>query len=259
MKVNELESARMIDTHCHLASVDFEPDLATILRSASILKIAIISSSTEKDEWDVNLGIAKKYDFVFASAGLNPEKWTETKFAEQWIRKHSDEIVSIGEVGLDHYGVRDHKERELQKGAFIDMIHLSKELGLPIQVHSRSAGRAALEVLEKENATLVHMHAFDGKSSLARMASNDLGYYFSIPTSVVRSPQKQKLVKAVNIERLLIETDSPVLAPERGMRNTPLNLPLVIREVAQILRMDDDELQTIILENTLRLYTRIHC
>jgi len=102
------------------------------------------------------------------------------------------------------------------------------------------------------------MHAFDGKSSLARMASNELGYYFSIPTSVVRSPQKQKLVKAVNIERLLIETDSPVLAPERGIRNTPLNLPVVIQEIARILRRDEEELQDIILENTLRLFSRIH-
>ena len=251
------ERIRMIDTHCHLANPDFKNNLHELIDKALDLGIAIISSSIEKEEWNTNIALSRKYDSVYASIGVDPERWTDTRLAGEWIRKNSDELVSIGEVGLDHYRTRDHSERDLQKNAFIEMIRLSNDLNLPIQIHSRSAGKAALEVLENENASLVHLHAFDGKSSLARMASNDLGYYFSIPTSVVRSPQKQKLVKAVNIERLLIETDSPVLAPERGMLNTPLNLPIVIQEIAKILRRDEEELRSIILENTLRLYGRI--
>lgn len=252
-----MDNIPMIDTHCHLANSEFEKDLDIVIQNTAELGIMIISSSIEKEEWEKNLEIAKIYHSVFASIGVDSEKWSDAKDAEKCIREHSEEIVSVGEVGLDHYRIRDHSERNLQRKAFIDMIHLSKELDMPVQVHSRSAGRAALEVLEKEESSLVHLHAFDGKSSLARMASNDLGYYFSIPTSVVRSPQKQKLVKAVNIERLLIETDSPVLAPERGMRNTPTNLPIVVQEIARILRRDEEELQSIILENTLRLYSRI--
>ncbi|MFW9844494.1 MAG: TatD family hydrolase [Candidatus Thorarchaeota archaeon] len=257
MTINKLSDVRLIDTHSHIAGHEFDDDLSEIMEESSRLGLAIISSSIENDEWDRNLEICRKYELLFASIGLNPEKWTETEAAIKVIRENSPEIVSIGEVGLDHYKIRDHKERELQRTAFVEIIGLATELSLPIQIHSRSAGRAALEVLEKENASLVHMHAFDGKSSLARMASNDLEYYFSIPTSVVRSPQKRKLVKAVNIERLLIETDSPVLAPEKGTRNTPLNLPIVIQEIARILRRDEEELQRIILENTLRLYSRI--
>jgi len=257
MRVKELKNIQMIDTHCHLSNPEFQKDIDVIVKRASELGIAIISSSIEKEEWDSNLSLSQKYDSVFSSTGLDPENWSDIKLAEQWIRKHSEHLVSIGENGLDYYRTRDHAERELQRNAFIDMIYLSKELEIPIQVHSRSAGKAAIEVLEQEEATLVHLHAFDGKASLARMASNDFGYYFSIPTSVVRSPQKQKLVKAVSIERLLIETDSPVLAPERGMRNTPLNLPIVIQEISKILRRDEEEIQSIILENTLRLYTRI--
>ncbi|MFW9975632.1 MAG: TatD family hydrolase, partial [Candidatus Thorarchaeota archaeon] len=220
--------------------------------------IAIILSAIEQATWEKGLCISKNNTSVFLSAGLYPQNYMDIELAVDWILKHLDDLVAVGEAGLDHYQTRDHKNREHQKAAFEELIALAMDARIPIQVHSRSAGRAALEILENKNVSLVHMHAFDGKSSLARVASNDLGYYFSIPTSVVRSPQKQKLVKAVNIERLLIETDSPVLAPERGMRNTPLNLPLVIREVAQILKMDEDELQSTILENTLRLYTRIH-
>ncbi len=101
------------------------------------------------------------------------------------------------------------------------------------------------------------MHAFDGKASHARRASKDLGYYFSIPTSIVRSRQKRKLVKAVEIERLLVETDSPVLGPIKSERNVPTNLPIVLKEVALILGRDVEELRKIILDNTCRLYSTI--
>ncbi|MFW9888765.1 MAG: TatD family hydrolase, partial [Candidatus Thorarchaeota archaeon] len=103
----------------------------------------------------------------------------------------------------------------------------------------------------------VQMHAFDAKSSLARTASRELGYYFSIPTSVVRSSQKRKLVKAVDIERLLLETDSPILSPERGKRNVPANIEITLEETANILRRDPEELREIVLENSFRLYSRI--
>jgi TatD DNase family protein len=166
-------------------------------------------------------------------------------------------MIAVGETGLDHYLIRDHQERNHQESCFRSMIELAIDLGFPIQVHSRSAGAKALDVLGSCGASEVHMHAFDGRASLARAASRDLGYYFSIPTSVVRSPQKRKLVKAVHIERILLETDSPVLGPDKGARNIPTNIGIALREVAAILRRDEEELREIILENTLRLYTKI--
>ena len=137
------------------------------------------------------------------------------------------------------------------------MIKLADELNLPIQVHSRSAGAKVIAVLEEAEARSVHMHAYDGKVSHARSASHEMNYYFSIPTSVVRSHQKRKLVKAVDIEHLLLETDSPVLSPEKGERNEPTNLPIVLREVALILGREEEELRSIVLENTRRLYSTI--
>jgi len=252
-----MEKYRLIDVHCHLEDFLFDADRNSVIQSAKEMGIAIISSSIETDTWQKGLEIAKRNPSVFLSAGLNPIRYSEIESARNWISEHQDDLVAIGETGLDYYLIRDHGERNEQQAAFEQLISIASDMKVPVQVHSRSAGRAALEVLEHADTDRVHMHAFDGKASLARNASHELGYYFSIPTSVVRSPQKQKLVKAVNIERLLIETDSPVLSPEKGLRNTPLNLPLVIREVARILRRDEEELQSIILENTLRLYTRI--
>lgn len=137
------------------------------------------------------------------------------------------------------------------------MIQLALELRLPVQVHSRSAGKRALEVLADMRAVNVQMHAFDGKANLAREASRDLGYYFSIPTSVVRSPQKRKLVKAVEYERLLVETDSPVLGADAGTRNEPANVWVALKEVASILGRDEEEVGLTILENAHRLYPMV--
>jgi TatD DNase family protein len=248
---------RFVDTHCHLEQVEFDLDREDVIRKASEQSIAAISSAISVENYEKNLNISNNHTNVYASLGLDPMIHAQVENALRQIYNHKAEIIAIGETGLDHYRERNHAERLKQEHAFIKMIDLSKELGLPIQVHSRSAGSAALSMLQKNDAQRVHMHAFDGKASLARNASKDLDYYFSIPTSVIRSPQKRKLVKAVEIERLLLETDSPVLGPDRNIRNEPANLPIALKEVALILGRDEEKLRQIILENTLRLYTRI--
>ncbi len=247
----------MIDTHCHLENEAFDSDRESVIKDASDLGIAIITSAIDKQLWEKNCEIAESHSNVYASIGLDPTQLTDCDLAVEWIKSNKERIISIGETGLDHYLIRDHDERVFQESCFRNLIALAKEFEFPIQVHSRSAGRKALEVLESCNASEVHMHAFDGKASLARTASRDLGFYFSIPTSVVRSPQKKKLVKEVHIERLLIETDSPVLGPDKGTRNVPANLPIALKEVASILHREEEEIREIVLENTLRLYTSI--
>ena len=247
----------MIDTHCHLEKEKFDTDRENVIKDAQELGISIITSGIEKHFWEKSCEIAESHSNVYASVGLDPTQFIDCEIVVDWIKSNKDRMIAIGETGLDHYLTRDHKERDLQESCFRNLIDLAKEHKVPVQVHSRSAGRKALEVLESCNANEVHMHAFDGKSSLARFASRDLGFYFSIPTSVVRSPQKKKLVKAVHIERLLIETDSPVLGAEKGIRNVPSNLPIALKEVANILKREEEEMREIVLENTLRLYTKI--
>jgi len=248
---------RFIDTHCHLDQAEFDSDREDVIRRAVTQEIVVITSATSIESYDRTLDIAQVHEGVYAALGLDPQKHWQVGSALGEIQAHASDIVAIGETGLDHFLEREHELRHEQEMAFEKMIHVSKELGLPLQVHSRSAGRAALLVLEKNDAQMVHMHAFDGKASLARKATKELGYYFSIPTSVVRSPQKRKLVKAIEIERLLLETDSPVLGPDREVRNEPAHLPIALREVSSILGREEEELQEIILENTLRLYTKI--
>jgi TatD DNase family protein len=247
----------MVDTHCHLEQSEFAEDLSDVISRARECGIHMITSAISQDDWDRAIEIGKEYDNVDVSLGVDPLSYNHAELLPDGIREWSEEIIAVGEAGLDHYRERDHTLRDIQEKMFRNMISFAMEIDVPIQVHSRSAGKKALQVLVDTGIQNVHMHAFDGKASLARSASRDLGYYFSIPTSVVRSPQKKKLAKAVDIERLLLETDSPVLGPEKGVRNEPVNLPIVVTELAEILHRSTDEIQEITLENTLRLYRRI--
>lgn len=248
---------KLIDTHCHLENEAFDSDRESIINGAMDLGIAIVTSAIDRKLWDKGCEIAKGHSNVFASVGLDPTQFIDCDLALEWIESNKQRIVALGEVGLDHYLVRNHQQRSLQETCFRRFIDLARGLRIPVQVHSRSAGKKAIEILEKQCAVDVHLHAFDGKASLAKVASKELGYYFSIPTSVVRSPQKRKLVKAIDIECLLLETDSPVLGADKGQRNVPTNLRIALREVANILRRDEEELREIILDNTLKLYKRI--
>jgi len=247
----------IIDTHCHIEQDEFDIDRKQVIPQCKQVGVWMITSAITPNSWKKAIEIGKEFDNVEVAIGLDPMKWDKLDDAALFIEKNENQIVAIGEVGLDHYIVRNHDDREKQESAFRKMIMLSNNLNLPIQIHSRSAGRRAIKTLSDMDAKNVHMHAFDGKSSLARMASKDLGYYFSIPPSVVRSPQKKKLVKAVDIERLMVETDSPVLGPFKGVRNVPMNIEVAIREIASILHRGEDEILSIVLENSLGLYKRI--
>ncbi len=248
---------RVVDTHCHLEQEEFQLDLDEVADRASKAGVHMITSAITPDTWSRCLGVANEFQNVYASIGLDPVLFADLDSALDCIHKNASQLIAIGEVGLDHFRTRDHSEREFQKSAFEAAIEKADELRLPVQVHSRSAGKRALEVLSNMNARSVHMHAFDGKASLARVASTEYGYYFSIPTSVVHSAQKRKLVKAIDIERILVETDSPVLGPDRESRNEPMNVWAALREVASILKREEEEMREILLENTLRLYPGI--
>ena len=161
-------------------------------------------------------------------------------------------------MGLDHWAVKEEKERGIQREIFTEFIRLSQEIDLPLNVHSRSAGRHVVALLLEEGATRVQLHAFDGKASAA-LPAVEAGYFFSIPPSVVRSRQKQKLVKHLPLSCLLVETDSPVLGPEPGVRNEPANLPLAIRAIADIKSLPEQPVAEAVSENTVRLYGSLVC
>jgi len=171
----------------------------------------------------------------------------------EFIRSHRDKLVAIGEVGLDYWMVKEESDREIQREIFRSFIELGKELELPLNVHSSSAGRHAVDVLLKAAAGKVQLHAFDGKLSAA-LPAVEAGFYFSIPPSVIRSEQKQKLVRKLPLSTLLIETDSPVLGPVPQERNEPANASIAVKVISELKGITVDEVVEAVAENSRLLY-----
>jgi len=128
---------------------------------------------------------------------------------------------------------------------------------LPLNVHSRSAGRHAIALLLEHNAKKVQLHAFDGKASAA-LPAVEAGFFFSIPPSIVRSRQKQKLVKQLPLSCLLVETDSPVLGPSPDERNEPANSVISINAIAEIKNISKEEVMETVFDNTCRLFGNLN-
>jgi TatD DNase family protein len=169
------------------------------------------------------------------------------------IRRNAGSLVGIGEVGLDYWLAKESPEREIQREVLGRFAALSRELDLPLNVHSRSAGHYTIDLLQKAGAKRVLMHAFDGKAHYA-LAGVEAGFRFSIPPSIVRSQQKQKLVRRLPLSALLLETDSPVLGPTREERNEPANVVVSAKAIAEIKGCTVDEVVEVTSRNAAELF-----
>jgi TatD DNase family protein len=251
----------LVDVHAHLYGDAFSEDLDDVLGRAEKAGVqGILAVSEGVSDVEEILALARRYPLIKPCAGLHPAvlDWEEAQEMVAFIRGHRESLVAIGEVGLDYWVAKEVSQRELQRRIFTCQISLARELELPVNVHSRSAGRHTIELLRENGLRDVLMHAFDGKASSAREGL-EAGYYFSIPPSIVRSPQKQKLVRHLPLERLMLESDSPVLGPTTTERNEPSNVALACRWVAQIKGIPADEVARMTTENARRLFRRAFC
>jgi TatD DNase family protein len=247
---------KIVDTHTHLCDPVFDKDRVDVLERAKAAGIdAIVLVGENLDDAKRNLELAANFTMLKPAAGLYPAilDQAQAKEIQAFIRRQREKLIAIGEVGLDHWVVKEESEKTLQKTIFKSFIELAKELELPLNVHSRSAGRHAVALLLGCSASKVQMHAFDGKAS-AVLPAVEAGYFFSIPPSVVRSRQKQKLVKQLPLSCLLVETDSPVLGPSPNERNEPANVRISIKTIAELKGISEAEVIEAVKENTRKLY-----
>ncbi|KPJ83371.1 MAG: hypothetical protein AMS17_17655 [Spirochaetes bacterium DG_61] len=246
----------LIDTHAHMGDPVFDPDREDILKKAQAAGVhAVINVSENLADAERNTRLAEIYPMLLPAVGLAPS-FIDTEQAElviAFIRGKGIRLWAIGEVGLDYWTAKEEEERDLQRGIFNAFIDLAMELDLPLNVHSRAAGRHVIDVLLKQGARKVQLHAFDGKASTALPAA-EAGFFFSIPPSVVRSLQKQKLVRKLPLSSLLIETDSPVLGPSREQRNEPANALVSIAAIAELKNIRKEEVLDAVAQNTCKLY-----
>lgn len=246
------------DAHAHMVAQEFQADRGEVLKRAEEFgALGILSVVETLEEAGENLILSRQFPVLKPAAGLYPTILDREQAAAMvaFIRKHQERLVAIGEVGLDYWKVQDPADRQTQREIFSQFISLSLELDLPLNVHSRSAGLEAIHFLKEQGARRVLMHAFDGKASSA-LEGVAAGFFFSIPPSVVRSPQKQKLVRRLPLECFLLETDSPVLGPDPKARNEPGNILLACKTVAEIKGIPQEEVARITTENARRLFPR---
>ena len=249
----------LVDTHTHLCDASFDADRTEVLERARKAGVtAVIAVSGTLADAQRNLELAQDHALLRPAAGLYPTHLdcADAEAMVALIREERHRLWAIGEVGLDHWKVKEEAERGVQREIFGKFIDLSLELDLPLNVHSRSAGRHAIALLLERNARRVQLHAFDGKATSA-LPGVEAGYFFSIPPSIVRSKQKQKLVKRLPLSCLLIETDSPVLGPSPDERNEPANIRQSVKAIAALKDISEETVIAAVWENTERLYGKM--
>ncbi len=253
----------MIDSHCHLEQRDYNPDRNDIISRCKKELSAVITVCAHPKDFDLTLKIAdENKSFVFAVAGMHPEYIEEISDEEikkyfEKIKQNRDKIVGIGEVGLDYFWTKDPAFREKQKNLFRKFISLSKELDLPLVVHSRDAYGEVVQILEEENAKNVHLHLFGDNKLVQKIIDN--GWYVSVGPVVLRSKKHFQISRDMPIDRIMLETDAPWNSPKiflegKKERNDPTSVRIVAEKISEIKKMSFDEVWKKCGENAKRFY-----
>ncbi len=247
---------KLFDAHTHLDMRHFRNDRDVVIKRARDAGlVGMVNSSIGPGSFRRTLGLVNKYDgFVFHSPGCQVSKLTDDEALEitDMSRKYSNDIVAIGEVGLDYYWVKDEAGRKAQEPRFIKFMDLAMDLNLPIVVHSRNAELEASILLEKHFAGDVLMHCFDGKSSVAEKV-NDNGWSITLPANFDKHQNRSAAAKLVSLDQIMLETDGPYLSPVEG-RNEPKNVIYGCNALAGILELDPELVAETTTSNALRFY-----
>ena len=257
----------IFDSHAHLDDEKFDQDRENIIeeiKKAGITKVISAGYNLEASKKAVE--ISKKYDWIYATVGISPndipqteEKlWKNISQIEKIVKENKEKIVAIGEIGLDYYWEKDEARKKLQKDAFIKQIEISNKLELPIVIHTRDAAIDTIEILKANPVNKKGVfHCCPQNQELIKQALN-LGFYISFagPITFKNSKNAEEIIKLVPNEKMLIETDSPYLAPEpvRGTRNDPRNVKYIAQKIAETKQMQVEELEKITFENTCKIF-----
>ncbi|XP_033844240.1 tatD DNase domain containing 3-like isoform X2 [Periophthalmus magnuspinnatus] len=259
-----------IDCHCHISSGEFDKDLEEVIESSKKAGLlAVLAVAEHFGEFEKIIDLSKRFQgFIFPCLGVHPVQEVSPEqqrsatpqdldAALPIIEKYKDQLVGIGEVGLDFTPrfVSGDKDKENQRQVLIRQVEIAKQLELPVNVHSRSAGRPTIHLLKELGVQNALLHAFDGKTAVA-MDGVRAGFYFSIPPSIIRSEQ-QKLVKCLPLENICLETDSPALGPEKQVRNEPQNIRVSAEFVAKVKGVSVERVMEVTTENALRLFPKL--
>ena len=248
----------MIDCHCHLAYPGLDEIKEKIIEEAKKEMNAIVTCGYPKD-WKKNLELKRKHEgFIFLTLGLHPidiVKMTDKEVEEylEIVRSHADEIVGIGEIGLDKHWFPDEKLNERFRKVFVKFLDLAKELGLPAILHLRKAEEEGYQIVTENKMKQVNFHCYAGNMTLAKEIVSS-GYYISLATNVNNSKNSKDIAKKLPIENLLTETDSPFLSQEKGKPNVPQNVRIVLEAIARERKISFEEADKQTTESAIKFF-----
>ncbi|MXN45982.1 YchF/TatD family DNA exonuclease [Shinella kummerowiae] len=255
----------LIDTHCHLDFPDFEAERDDIVARAHAAGVKqMITISTRVKKFPTILAIAEKYPSVFCSVGTHPHNADEEldiPVSELVALSQHPRVVAIGEAGLDYF--YDNAPRDAQQIGLVNHIATARETGLPLVIHSRSADEDMAAILTAETgkgAFPFLLHCFSSGPEIARVGVELGGYVsFSGILTFPKSEELREIAKTVPLERMLVETDAPYLAPKpfRGKRNEPAYVAHTAAVLAETVGVSVDEIARITTENAFRIFSKM--
>jgi|OM-RGC.v1.009995208 TatD DNase family protein len=249
----------LVDSHAHLEDEKYDRDREKVIEECKKDLTFLINVGSNLLTSKQSIELAHNYDFIYASVGIHPhDAQREFDKVEEIERLALQEkVVAIGEIGLDYY--YDDPPKEFQKEIFIKQIRLAKKLNLPIIIHDRDAHGDILDILKQEWTKDLRgvFHSYSGSVEMAFQVI-EMNFYISLggPVTFKNAKKPKEVAKAVPIEKLLIETDSPYLTPEpyRGKRNTPVYVKFVAKKIAELREMPYEEVCRITAENAIKLF-----
>ena len=251
----------IFDTHAHYDDKQFDEERDELLASmqeCGVEAVTNIGASLATSQNTIEL--TKKYPFVYGAIGVHPNEVDElNEDGIAWLKENSvlPKIVAVGEIGLDYYW--DEPGREVQKKWFLRQLELAREVKLPVVIHSRDAAKDTLDIMKSFHAENLGgvIHCFSYTKEMAREYLN-MGFFLGIGGVVTFKNAKKlkEVVEYMPMEQMVLETDCPYLSPvpNRGKRNSSLNLPYVVEEVARLKGISVDEVIEITNRNAKTMY-----
>ena len=254
---------KIFESHAHYDDERFDTDRDYIIQEMYNFGVKKIVSAGYSLEGTLrNINLAKKYQFIYTTCGISPndlnENWEEDiNKIDNIIKNNLDtgKIVAVGEIGLDYHYDTD---KNIQKKAFIKQIEIANKYNLPIVIHTREAVMDTISIL-KENEVIKKgiFHCCPLNRELVKEALK-LGYYISLagPITFKNSKNADEIINLVPLNKMLVETDSPYLAPEpvRGTRNDSRNLKYTLQKIAKVKEIETEEIAEITYENAKKIY-----
>ncbi|QDA31726.1 YchF/TatD family DNA exonuclease [Thermococcus indicus] len=248
----------MIDAHAHFEF--YKKDAPRMIEECREELKAVVDSITEYRKahvwksWEL---LRPHFGFIFPTLGYHPNEarrgnWEKVKRVEEFILDHRDEIVAIGEIGLDYHYAENERQRENQREIFRHFLELALELDLPVVIHAREAEKEAFELVQRAGVR-AYFHSFAGSVELAREIAEN-GHPLGINTGIVFIPEVKAAAKALEIENIMVETDAPYMSPIKGDRNRPCNVRVAIEEVAKLKGLGFEEVEMVTERNAVRFF-----